>query len=181
MFPSSLSRRHRGHVLIRVNRRPSAANVVLEFSSPRGLIDDKLKAEVLEMTNGSERLDRIERILEQMVKSQENLSKSQETFGKNQETFGKNQETFGKNQETLGKNQELIDKNLAEVSLRLQEVSLRLQEMAVRQQYHDEAFERHDAEMKALKESSDADAEKIRALLRIAELHQRRFEDLERG
>ena len=53
--------------------------------------------------------------------------------------------------------------------------------MAVRQQYHDETIERHDAEMKALKEASEADTKKILALLRIAELHQRRLEGLERG
>jgi cell fate regulator YaaT (PSP1 superfamily) len=83
------------------------------------------------MTNGSERLDRIERILEQVAKSQ--------------------------------------------------------QEMAARQQYHDEAFERHDAEMKrhdaemkVIREAIAADAENIRALVRIAELHHR-LERLEGG
>lgn len=35
---------------------------------------------------------------------------------------------------------------------------------AARQQYHDEAFERHDAEMKAIREGIAADAENIRAL-----------------
>jgi hypothetical protein len=67
------------------------------------------------MTNGGERLDRIENILERVVNS--------------------------------------------------------LQEMAARQQYHDEAFERHDAEMKSIREAIAADAENIRALVRIAELH----------
>jgi uncharacterized membrane protein YccC len=77
------------------------------------------------MTNGSERLDRIERILEQVAKSQ--------------------------------------------------------QEMAARQQYHDEAFERHDAEMKVIREAIAADAKNIRALVRIAELHHHRLERLEGG
>jgi hypothetical protein len=40
-------------------------------------------------------------------------------------------------------------------------------EMAARQQYHDEAFERHDAEMKVIKEAIAADTENIRALLRL--------------
>jgi hypothetical protein len=77
------------------------------------------------MTNGGERLDRIENILEQVVNS--------------------------------------------------------LQEMAARQQYHDDAFERHDAEMKSIREAIAADAENIRALVRIAELHHRRLEGLEGG
>ena len=77
------------------------------------------------MTNGRERLDRIERILEQVAKNQH--------------------------------------------------------EMAARQQYHDEAFERHDAEMKVIREAISADAENIRALARIAELHHERLERLEGG
>ncbi len=76
-------------------------------------------------TDGSERLDRIERILEQVAKSQH--------------------------------------------------------EMAARQQYHDEAFERHDSEMKVIREAIAADAENIRALARIAELHHQRLEHLEGG
>ena len=52
-------------------------------------------------------------------------------------------------------------------------------EMAARQQYHDEALEHHDAEMKRILEAIDADGEHIRALVRIAELHSRRLEDLE--
>ena len=77
------------------------------------------------MTNGSERLDRIERILEEVAKRQE--------------------------------------------------------EMAARLQYHDEAFERHDAEMKVIREAIAADAENILALARIAEHRNRRPEDLEGG
>ena len=76
-------------------------------------------------TDGSERLDRIERILEQVAQSQH--------------------------------------------------------EMAARQQYHDEAFERHDSEMKVIREAIAADAENIRALARIAELHHQRLEHLEGG
>ena len=98
------------------------------------------------MTNGGERLDRIERILEQVAKSQEQVSKSQEQLTKNHEQTTKS-----------------------------------LQEMAARQQYHDEAFERHDAEMKLIREAIAADAENIRALVRIAELHHRRLEHLEGG
>jgi cell division septum initiation protein DivIVA len=74
------------------------------------------------MTDGSQRLDRIERILEEVAKSQDQVTKSQ-------------------------------------------------REMAARQQYHDEAFERHDAEMKVIREAIAADAENIRALARITELH----------
>ena len=53
--------------------------------------------------------------------------------------------------------------------------------MAARQQYHDEAFERHDSEMKVIREAIAADAENIRALVRIAEYHGQRLEDLEGG
>lgn len=84
------------------------------------------------MTNGSDRLDRIERILE-------------------------------------------------EVGLSLKQVARRQEEMAARQQYHDDAFERHDAEMTSIREAIAADAENIRALARIAEHHNRRLEDLEGG
>jgi hypothetical protein len=42
-------------------------------------------------------------------------------------------------------------------------------EFAARQQYHDEAFERHDAEMKSIREAIAADAENIRALARIGD------------
>ena len=51
----------------------------------------------------------------------------------------------------------------------LEEVAKYQREMASRQQYHDEAFERHDAEMKVIREAIAADAENIRALLHIAE------------
>ena len=68
----------------------------------------------------------------------------------------------------------------------LERVAKRQDEMAARQQYHDDAFERHDAEAKRLQEQIDklthaisADAENIRALARIAELHHQRLERLE--
>src|SRR5271154_99937 len=61
----------------------------------------------------------------------------------------------------------------------LDRVANHLQEMAARQQYHDEAFERHDTEMKVIREAIAIDAENIRALARIAEFHNQRFEHLE--
>ena len=100
------------------------------------------------MTNGGERLDRIEHILEQVAGSQK-------------------------------ESQAQVNESLSRVNESLDRVSKRLEEMAVRQQYHDEAFERFDAGMKMIKEAIAIDAENIRALVRIAELHNRRFEDLE--
>lgn len=91
------------------------------------------------MTNGSDRLDRIERILES------------------------------------------VSGKLDQVTGTLDSVTRRLDEMAARQQYHDEAFERHDSEMKSMREAMAVDAENIRALARIAELHHRRLSDLEGG
>lgn len=52
----------------------------------------------------------------------------------------------------------------------LDQVARSLQEVAARQQYHDEAFERHDAEMKTLREAMAVDAENIRALARLTDL-----------
>jgi hypothetical protein len=65
------------------------------------------------------------------------------------------------------------------LSKSLQDLAKRQHEMAARQQYHDEALERHDAEMKIIREAIAADAENIRTLARIAELHHRRLEHLE--
>jgi hypothetical protein len=62
---------------------------------------------------------------------------------------------------------------------RLDRVERILEEMAVRQQYHDEAFERFDVEMRELKAVIANDAENIQALLRIAVLHDRRLNNLE--
>ncbi len=86
------------------------------------------------MTNGSDRLDRVERILEELALGQRQFQ---------------------------------------------EQVTWSHLEFAARQQYHDEAFERHDAEMKAIREAIAADAENLRALVRIAELHHQRFEHLE--
>ena len=88
------------------------------------------------MTNGNDRLDRVERILEELALGQRQF------------------------QEQVAKSH---------------------QEFAARQQYHDDAFGRHDAEMKAIREAIAADAENIRALARIAELHHERLEHLEGG
>jgi len=109
------------------------------------------------MTNGNERLDRIESILEQVARSQGELTKSQAQF------------------------QEQAAKRDEQVSKRLDQVSKRLDEMAARQQYHDEAFERHDAQMKVILEAIAADGEHIRTLARKEELHYRRLKGLEGG
>jgi hypothetical protein len=68
----------------------------------------------------------------------------------------------------------------------LEQTAKRQDEMAARQQYHDEAFERQDAESKRLQEQIDKltnalniDAENIRALARVAELHHEPLERLE--
>jgi hypothetical protein len=61
----------------------------------------------------------------------------------------------------------------------LDQVAVRQHEMAARQQYHDEAFERQDAAIKALREAIELDAENIRALARIAEIHNTRLDGLE--
>ncbi len=98
------------------------------------------------MTNGGERLDRIEHIQEQVAKD---LAEATRT--------------------------------LREATSTLKEVVAVQREMAARQQFHDEAFERFDAEMKVIKEAIAVDGENIRALVRIAEPHNRRFEDLEGG
>ena len=107
------------------------------------------------MTNGSsERLDRIERILEETAVS---LKQFQEEVAVSNRKMAGNLEQF----------QEKMDKVHSE--------------MAARQQYHDEAFERHDAEMKAIREVQAGNTQNIRALLRIVENHQRRLEDLDGG
>jgi len=77
---------------------------------------------------------------------------------------------------------------LDRVERNLEQTTKTLQEMAARQHYHDEAFERHDAEMKEIREEVKAithaisiDAENIRALARIAEPHHQRLEHLGGG
>ena len=84
---------------------------------------------------------------------------------------------------TNGSNARLdrIENILEGVSTDLKEVTTSLKGVAARRQYHDEAFERHDAEMKVIREAIAADAENVRALVRIAELHHRRLEHLEGG
>ena len=99
------------------------------------------------MTNGGgDRLDRIERILEQAAKRQEQF----------EEAAVRRQEQF-------------------------EHISRIQGEMAARQQYHDEAFEWNDAEIKRILEAQAVDGEHIRALVRIAELHHLRLEGLEGG
>lgn len=126
------------------------------------------------MTNGNERLDRIERILEQVSNS------LQETAGRQDQVTSSFQEMAGRQDQVTSTLQAMAGWH-DQVTNDLQQVAKRLQEMAARQQYHDEAFERHDAEMKVIREAIDADAENIRALVRVAELHHRRLEDLEGG
>jgi hypothetical protein len=77
------------------------------------------------MTNGNDRLDRVERILEELALSQRHFQ---------------------------------------------EQVTRSHLDFAARQQYHDEAFERHDAEMKAIREAIAADAQNIRALERLEHL-----------
>jgi len=76
---------------------------------------------------------------------------------------------------------ERIEAILEQVAHSLQDVAACQQDMTARQQYHDEAFERHDAEMKLIREAIAADGENIQALARIAELHNRPLEDPEGG
>ena len=122
------------------------------------------------MTNGSDRLDRIERILEELARSQGHF---QEQVAK---SLGQSQEQVAKSQAQLAQFQEQVAKSQAQFQ---EQVAKSNREMNARQQYHDEAFERHDAEMKAIREAIAADAENIRALVRIAELYHQRLERLE--
>ena len=52
-----------------------------------------------------------------------------------------------------------------------------LAEMAARQPYHDEAFERFNADMELMKEAQAVDTKRIRELVRVAELHHQSRED----
>jgi methyl-accepting chemotaxis protein len=112
------------------------------------------------MINGNDRLDRIERILEEVAKKQD-----QAADGLKQTADGLKQTADA----------------LKRTADSLTQVDKTLQDMAARQQYHDEAFERHDSEMKVIREAIAMDAENIRALARIADAHNRRLEDLEGG
>jgi len=60
---------------------------------------------------------------------------------------------------------------------RLDRIEIILEQMAARQQYHDEALERHDEQIRDLIAAVAADGENIRAL--AAEAHQRRITHLE--
>jgi hypothetical protein len=53
--------------------------------------------------------------------------------------------------------------------------------VAARQAYHDEAFDRYDAETKPIRQAISIGAGNIRALARLAELHHRRLSELEGG
>jgi hypothetical protein len=80
-----------------------------------------------------------------------------------------------------GERLDRIEAILEEVTEATKRVTRVQEEMAARQQYHDEAFERQDTEIKALREALVIDAENIRGLVRIAELHHERLERLEGG
>ncbi|MFN0166699.1 MAG: hypothetical protein ACKV22_09730 [Bryobacteraceae bacterium] len=121
------------------------------------------------MTNGSERLDRIERILEQ------NTERHNAEMAEIRETLA----AVSKDLAAVSEDRAAVSEDLAAVSEGLRDVAKRQHEMAARQQYHDEAFERHDAEMKVIREAIAADAENIRALARISEIHHQRLERLE--
>ncbi|MEO5926340.1 MAG: hypothetical protein ABIR70_21135 [Bryobacteraceae bacterium] len=68
---------------------------------------------------------------------------------------------------------------LDRVERNLDDVSEKLRYMAARQQYHDKAFERFDVDMKKLNQAIAHNTENIGALIRIAELHDRRLNNLE--
>ena len=105
-----------------------------------------------------QRFDRIEGILERMAVGHEQLIARQEQMTARQEQMTTRQEQMTASQ---------------------QQITASQQQMTARQQYHDEAFERHDAQIKDLIAAVIADGENIRALARVAEAHQRRIEDLE--
>ncbi len=117
------------------------------------------------MTNGEDRLDRVERILEETARRQQQRD---EEWSRRQQ---QRDEEWSRRQQQLGE----------EWSQQIQRVNKILEEMAARQRYHDEAHERHDAAIKTLIEAVRADGENIRALARIAEAHQRRLDDLDGG
>lgn len=141
------------------------------------------------MTNGStERLDRIERILEQVADSQQRLdgrlvqqSSNIEELIKAQGGLNRTQVEFHGAQGEFHRAQGEFHQTQVEFHRAQVELNKSIGELAARQQYHDDAFERFDAEMKVIKEAIAADAENIRALVRIAELHHHRLEHLEGG
>ena len=105
--------------------------------------------------NGESRLDRIERLLEEMS---ERGRESQEAFRESQEAFRENQEMFRENQEVFRVNIESLHASLGE-----------LHELA---QANERAIAAHSEQLRL-------DAEHIRALVRIAEIHERRISGLE--
>lgn len=133
------------------------------------------------MTNGGDRLDRVERILDR-------LARSQEQFDERQAKLAERQVQFDEWQAKFAERQVQFDEWRVQWVKSFEKISKTLNDMAARQHYHDEAFERHDAEMKEIREETKAltqaisiDAENIRALVRIAELHHQRLEHLEGG
>jgi hypothetical protein len=70
---------------------------------------------------------------------------------------------------------------MLELDKRVEGVAMRQEEMTARQQYHAQAFERHGAEMKRIREAGAAGAGNIRAPAGIAELRRRRLDRLEGG
>ena len=134
------------------------------------------------MTNGStERLDRIERILEQVADSQQRLDGRLVQQSSNIEELIKAQGGLNRTQVEFHRAQGEFHQTQVEFHRAQVELNKSIGELAARQQYHDDAFERFDAEMKVIKEAIAADAENIRALVRIAELHHHRLEHLEGG
>lgn len=119
------------------------------------------------MTNGSDRLDRIERILEHTAKFRsehgEDLAQVRGSLVDLNRSLA---ELRGSLVETRN--------SIAELRGSLAHGNSGLQRITARQQHRDEAFERH---WKAI----NADAENIRVLVRIAESRNRRPEDPEDG
>jgi chromosome segregation ATPase len=123
------------------------------------------------MTNGTERLDRIEGILEEVAAAQKEAAAAQKEVTAAQKGLTTTLDEIAAGQKRFQ-----------------EQVEAAHRDFAVRQQYHDEAFERHDAEMKRhdeemkeIRAAIAADAENIRALARIAGIHNQRLDNLEGG
>lgn len=114
------------------------------------------------MNNGNDRLDRAEQILNGVLESLDRIKESQDRLN---ESLDRLKEANEAESRRFNESMKTIDK--------------RLDYMAARQQYHDEAFERADAELKTLREMVMVDAQNIRALARIAERHQQRLDDIQ--
>ena len=98
------------------------------------------------MTNGNDRLDRVEGILEEIALSQRQF---QEQVAQSRRQF---EEQVARSQQDLAARQQYHDEAF---------------------ERHDAEMKRHDAEMKVIREAIAADAENIRALARRAEFHKR--------